>query len=123
MDGRSTPTSFGRSSGMDTGDSTNVAMVGQTGSVDQTSSVEGASSASALETTPQRGGPWTEVTRASNVATNGQPEAHDISLPRSISDAGSNGGASGNQLSLTNQFEALGSVRSETKHLKGLRVV
>ena len=82
MDERSTPTSFGRSSGMDTGDSTNVAMVGQAGSVDQTSSVEGASSASALETTPERGGRWTEVARASKVDTNGRAEAHDISLAR-----------------------------------------
>jgi hypothetical protein len=116
MDERSTPTSFGHSSGMDTGDSTNVAMVGQAGSVDQASSMECASSASALETvTPHDGGPWTEVTRGSNVAANGQPEAHDISLPRTISDAGSNGGAGSSKLSLTNQFEALGNVRSRSR--------
>ena len=56
MDERNTPTSFGRSSGMDTGDSTHVAMVVQAGSMGQASSVEGASSGSALESTPQRGG-------------------------------------------------------------------
>ncbi len=115
MDERSTPTSFGHSSGMDTGDSTNVAMVGQAGSVDQTSSMEGASSVSALETTPQGGGPWTEVSRGSNVAINGQPEAHAISIPRTISDAGSNGGAGPTMLPLTNQFDALSKVRSRSR--------
>ena len=116
MDERSTPTSFDRSSGMDTGDSTNVAMVGQAGSVDQASSMECASSVSALENiTSHEGGPWTEVLRGSNVAANGQPEAHDISIPRTISDAGSNGGAGSTKLSLTNQFEALSKVRSRSR--------
>ncbi len=116
MDERSTPTSFDRSSGMDTGDSTNVAMVGQAGSVDQSSSMECASSVSALENiTSHEGGPWTEVSRGSNVAANGQPDAHDISVPRSISDAGSNGGAGSTMLPLTNQFDALSKVRSRSR--------
>ncbi len=101
---------------MDTGDSTNVAMVGQAGSVDQASSMECASSVSALENiTSHEGGPWTEVSRGSNVAANCQPEAHDISIPRTISDAGSNGGAGSTKLSLTNQFEALSKVRSRSR--------
>ncbi len=119
MDERSTPNSFGRSSGMDTGDSTNMAMVVQAGSIGQASSVElsqGASSGSALESTPQRGVTQrTEEARISNVATNGQQEAHTISVPRSVSDAGSNGGESGRPLSLSNQFEALGDVRSRSR--------
>ena len=103
---RGSTASFGGTpSSLATGDSTNVAMVGLTGSVGQTSSVEqspGASSGcSAIQSAPLRGAQGrSEETRASDVATNGQQDASVFPVPQSVSDAGSNRGEIGSPIPL-----------------------
>ncbi len=118
---RGSTASFGRSpSSMATGDSTNVAMVGQTGSVGQASSFElspGVSSGySALESAPPRGAAqMVEETRASDVAIHGRQDASVFPIPRSVSDSGSTGGEIGRTIPLSNQFDVLGEKKPRSR--------
>ncbi len=119
MRGSSTA-SFGQThSSAATGESMNMAMVGVSGSVGQTSSGEkspSASSGSALATArpmvvPQR----IEETSASERASNGQQDASAFPIPNSVCDAGSNGGDVSRSAALSNRGEALGERRPRSR--------
>ena len=116
----STASFGGPHSSMATGDSANVAMVGQTGSVGQASSFElspGVSSGySALESAPPRGAAqMVEETRASDVAMPGRQDASVFPIPRSVSDSGSTGGEIGRTIPLSNQFDVLGEKKPRSR--------